>query len=146
MAGFTPKNLVDFFKAEIPEYIGTYTYKDGSTTEAIAIDNIPNEVTVEGFEIIIPGFPKMPQGTTRQGRRSHICQYWDIDFINHDSNRRGSLARKGEFYLMIDRVTRLFPRVGYGMPIPQGDPRTSLQRYRLTLKLSDTYDNPLPRS
>ena len=138
---FTPGNLVQFFKEIIPGFIGTYTYPNGTVVDAIAIDNVPNEVNVDGFEIIIPGYPRIDAVNVRTSR-THICQYWDIDLINHDSTKVGSLARKGEFFQMIQTIILAFPRTTYGTPISQSDPVKSLQRYRLTLKHSDGYNSP----
>lgn len=146
MAGFTPGNLVRLFKAEIPEFIGTYTYKNGTVTDAISIDTIPNDVTVKGFEIIIPGFPYIPNGVYRTGRRSHICHLWKVEFINHDSNLHGSLARKGEFFTMINNLLLVLPRTTQVLSFRQGDPTKSFQRVQMSIKLSDTYDNRKPLS
>ena len=143
MSGFTPANIANYFRKNLSEFIGTYTYKDGTTTLAIAVDNVPNDVEVEGFEVIIP-FPSLQRGYYRQGRRSHMCHLYEVYLVNHDSLKRGSLARKGDFYQFIDKAIRLFPRVESAMSIPQSDPRDDFQQYKICFKLSDTYDNPLP--
>ena len=145
MSGFNPGSIVKMLKNEIPDYIGTYCYKNGTTTPAIAIDNVPNEVQVEGFEIIVPGFPYIAKGVSRVGRRSHVCQIWNVEFINHDSNKIGTLARKGEFFEMINHLILLLPRTTQVIPFQQNDPVKSLQRVRLSIKLSDTVENRLPR-
>ena len=140
---FTPGNISKFLQEVIGDFIGTYTYSDGLVVPAIAIDNVPNDVVVDGFEIIIPGFPRMPKQTNIGSRRFHICQQWDINFINHDSNKRGSLARKGEFYQMVQTVIFNYPRTLNGIPFQQADPVKSLQRYRLTLLHTDTFDSAI---
>ena len=138
----TPGDLVQFFQEVIPEYIGTYiSCTDGSTRPAISIDNVPNDVKVQGFEIIIPGYPRIGGGIHRSTRYTHMVQYWDIDFVNWDSDKPGSLARKGEFFQMIQKVLLHLPRIASGNPITQKDPTRTLQRYSLTIKLSDGYRN-----
>lgn len=145
-AGFTPRDLVDFFKLEVPTFLGVYTYKNGATTPAICVDNVPNDVKVTGFEVIIPGFPNIEGGVNRQGRRTHICQIWRVNLINHDSYLHGNLARKGEFYSMVQTVLLKLPKVTSVVPFQQTDPNKTLQRAVIDIKLSDTYDNLKPLS
>ena len=137
----TPGRLRNLFIRIAPDLIGTYTYKEGFVTEAIAIDNVPNDVEVNGIEIIIPGNPRLAKGVNRSSRRTSICQLWDIEFINHDSDKKGSLANKDKFFEIIQRCLLSLPRISFGTPIRQSDPVKSLQRYRLTLKYSDSMDN-----
>lgn len=144
MAGFTPGSISKLLQDEIGDYLGTYTYKGGLVCPAIAIDTVPNDVKVKGFEAIIPGFPKLPKMTFRSCRRTHICQIWDVDFINHDSPKTGSLARKGEFFEMVQNLILVLPRTTQVIPFQQSDPVKSLQRVRVSIKLSDGYDNRRP--
>lgn len=138
---FTPGDLVQFLKNEIPEYLGTYTYPEGYTTDAISVGTVPNEVEVDGFEVILPVYPRLSGGVYKTRRTTHIEQLWTLDFINHDSDKTGSLARKGEFFMMIQKIVLLLPRTVSGLPVSQSDPTRSLQRYQLTIKHSDLYQN-----
>ena len=127
----TPAHIRKCIVGVIPEQVGTYTYSNGFSTEAIAVGNIPNDIKVTGIEVIIPNFPQVPQSLQTGDVFVHREEKWVIEIVNHGED-------KGSFYTAIDRLLRFFPRAK-GTDIPQNSILNSLPRFQLTLVHSDGY-------
>ena len=69
----------------LKDFLGTYTYPNGFTRQAVSIGNTLGNVEVSGLEVIIPVF----------GNVSHSCplsngtytdQHWRIIMVQRDNN------------------------------------------------------------
>ena len=122
----TPRILQEIIIAVLECEIGTYRYNDGTfTTSAVSIGNPPNDVTVEGLEVILPIFPDTKVQQT--GVLTHQCQVWDIVLIER-------VGGSGKIFQAIPKLLDLF-YCAQGYYHRQEDTVGSYEYYRLEFKI-----------
>lgn len=133
----TPANLITALREILdPTEIGSYTYPDGRTREAIAVSKPPNGITVDGLEYIIPNFPTFPK-SCRSPYFTHRQEKWTIAIVNHNGD-----DDKGILFTVVDKLSRSLSYLGSsGQEIPVGDPTKSLQQYIFSFYHSEGFTN-----
>ena len=105
----TLKNKIE---TGLSDVIGTYTYSNGYSRSAIAVGNPPNELKVEGLEVILP---LMPEGTGVWLSDSILSKdNWTIYLIQ----REGCTAQ--DFVTACTRMKRFFYNANFNF-IPQSE-------------------------
>lgn len=127
----TPRILQEIVKETLIDEIGTYVYCNGDfTTPAVSIGNPPNDVSVEGLEVILPMFPDIRLQQT--GRHEHQEQYWDICLIE----RAGG---EGKIFQAVPKLLSLF-YCARGYYHRQEDTVGTYEKYRIEFKIETLTD------
>lgn len=127
----TPRILQEILKAVLEDEIGTYTYCDSNfTTEAISIGNPPNDVSVDGLEVIIPIYPDVY--SEQNGRFTGAEQYWDICLIER-------LGGSGKIFQAVPKLLDLF-YCAKGYYSRQQDAVGEYEMYRVEFKIVNSTD------
>ncbi len=122
----TPRILQEIIKATLEEELGTYTYCNGGfQIEAVSIGNPPNDVSVEGLEVILPIFPDLQM--TQTGVMTSTQEVWDIVLIER-------LGGEGKIFAAVPKLLALF-YCARGYYNRQMDAVGEYEYYRLEVKI-----------
>lgn len=127
----TPRILQEIIKEVLVDELGTYTYCNGDfTVPAVSIGNPPNDVSVEGLEVILPIFPDIQIMQT--GILTCQEEMWDIVLIE----RAGGA---GKIFQAIPKLVEIF-YCGRGYYNRQMDAVGEYEMYRLEVKIESVID------
>lgn len=127
----TPRLLQEMVKAVLEDELGTYTYCNGDfTTPAVSIGNPPNDISVEGLEVIVPMFHDFR--SQQVGGLTHQEQWWDICLIER-------VGGQGKIFQAVPKLMDLF-YCARGYYHRQMDAVGEYEKYRIEFKIESLTD------
>ncbi len=78
--------LLALLKVKLAPILGKYTYSNGFVDPAITVANTPDEIEVEGLEVIIPLLPKENRKISSTSSYTEEV-IWTIYLIDHNKGR-----------------------------------------------------------